>query len=115
MIGRRSLLPALVVLLAAVPASARGAPPDPDQALWCANAFIVSGGEASGADSELARRGQRLLAKTQMGLIEQGFGDEQIKTMTAAAHAQAAAQLVNGGPEPRYSYEDCLRLEEAAP
>jgi len=101
----------LAVFLAVAPALAQTLPPNLDKTLWCANALIISGQGTGSEASELTKRGNSLLANTQLALLEQGFGDEQIKELVDGARAQASRELLASDLTPRFSYEDCLDAE----
>jgi len=101
----------LAALLLVGPAAAQTLPPEQDKALWCASALIIAGEGTGSEDSELSRRGNSLLAETQLMLLEQGYGDEQIKDLVGKARTRASRELLDPTVNPQFSYEDCLDVD----
>src|SRR3569623_575537 len=106
-----SVLAAVAVLGASVPAFAQDVPADANKALWCSAAFgLVSPqaraqGQAAAADN-FDKYSKTLPDSATASLKKAGFADDKIKAQGAAYSDKVSKELTGGGGTAQFSVVD---------
>ena len=110
-----SVLAAVAVLGASVPAFAQDVPADANKALWCSAAFgLVSPqaraqGQAAAADN-FDKYSKPLTDSATASLKKAGFADDKIKAQGAAYSDKVSKELTGGGGTAEFSVVECTQL-----